>query len=85
MLVWLLRKLFLATQGSSESKLANVVGIVAEIITPIPANGVGEIAYVDRGTRYSAPAREETGAPVNSGRTVKITRIAGSQFYVTAV
>lgn len=85
MLVWFLRKLFGATQGSSESKLANIIGIVAEVITPIPENGVGEIAYVDRGTRYSAPAREETGALVAGGQAVKIVRVAGTQFYVTAV
>ncbi len=84
-LVWLLRKLFKATQGSSESKLAEVIGVVGEIITPIPANGVGEIAYVQKGARYSAPAREQTGAPVSNGAVVRIVRVAGSQFYVAVV
>jgi membrane protein implicated in regulation of membrane protease activity len=84
-LVWLLRKLFRATQSSSESQLVDVIGLVAEVITPIPENGVGEIAYVDKGARYSAPAREETGVPVSNGQPVKIVRVAGSQFYVTAV
>src|SRR5438309_4251447 len=32
----------------------------------IPENGVGEIAYVQGGTRYSAPAREERGTSVRS-------------------
>jgi len=85
MLVWLLRKLFRATQSSSESRVVDVIGMVAEVITPIPSNGVGEIAYVDKGARYSAPAREQTGAPVSNGQAVKIVRVAGSQFYVTAV
>ena len=83
--VWLLRKLFSATQGSSESKLSNIIGVVGEVITPIPENGVGEIAYVQKGTRYSAPAREQTGAAVANGRPVKIVRVAGSQFYVMTV
>jgi hypothetical protein len=39
---------------------------------------------VQGGTRYTAPAREENGAHVPSGRAVKITRIIGSQFYVIA-
>jgi membrane protein implicated in regulation of membrane protease activity len=84
-LFYLLRALFRATQGSSESKLVDVIGLVAEVITPIPEKGVGEIAYVQKGARYSAPAREQSGEPVPNGRPVKIVRIAGSQFYVTAV
>ena len=55
------------------------------IITPIPAGGVGEIAYVQAGTRYTAPARDERGAPVPNGQTVRIVRIVGSQFYVVPV
>ncbi len=81
----LMRKLFRSTQSSSESKVAAVIGAVGHVITPIPENGVGEIAYVQRGARYSAPAREEKGAPVPNGQAVKITRIVGSQFYVAAV
>jgi membrane-bound ClpP family serine protease len=77
--------LFHVTQSSSESHVATLVGMTATIITPIPANGVGEIAYVQAGTRYSAPARDERGAPVSSGQTVKIVRIVGSQFYVVPV
>jgi membrane protein implicated in regulation of membrane protease activity len=84
-LVWVLRKLFRSTQSSSESRLIDVVGVVGEIITPIPEKGVGEIAYVQKGARYSAPAREQTGAPVPSGASVKIVRVAGSQFYVALV
>jgi membrane-bound ClpP family serine protease len=84
-LFFLLRSLFRATQGSSESKLVDVVGVVGEVITPIPEKGVGEIAYVQKGARYSAPAREQTGAPIASGTSVKIVRVAGSQFYVATV
>lgn len=85
MLVAVLRKLFRATQGSSESKLIDLVGVVGEIITPIPEKGVGEIAYVQKGARYSAPAREQTGASVPSGASVKIVKVTGPQFYVAVV
>ena len=51
-------------------------------MTPIPERGVGEICYVQAGTRYTAPARTEDGAAVVTGRPVKITRIIGNQFYV---
>lgn len=82
-LVTVLRQLFAHTQSSSESHVASLVGVCANVITPIPANGVGEIAYVQAGTRYTAPARECAGAPVATGQTVRITKIIGSQFYVT--
>ena len=84
-LFYLLRSLFRATQSSSESRVADVIGVVGEVITPIPERGVGEIAYVQKGARYSASAREEAGAPVAQGRAVRIVRVAGAQFYVAAV
>ena len=80
----LLRSLFSHTQSSSESKVSSLAGQTATIITPIPANGVGEIAYVQAGTRYTAPARLESAATsVGNGKLVRITRVVGSQFYVT--
>ena len=80
----LLRSLFSHTQSSSESKVASLAGMTATIISPIPANGVGEIAYVQAGSRYSAPARLEDGSTsVGNGKLVRITRVVGSQFYVT--
>ncbi len=82
-LVFLLfNAMFTRTQSSSESHVASLVGQTASVITPIPADGVGEIAYVQGGTRYTAPARAEESAPVGSGQTVRISRIVGTQFYV---
>jgi len=81
--LWLFRQIFRRTQSSSESQVARLIGTVATVITPIPANGVGEIAYVQGGSRYTAPARTEDAQPLGSGQLAKITRIAGSQFYVT--
>ena len=81
----LFNAIFSRTQSSSESRIASVVGQTASVITPIPVGGVGEIAYVQGGTRYTAPAREEDEKSVGNGRTVKICRIAGSQFYVRSL
>src|SRR5262245_27838530 len=77
--------LFKKTQSSSETKVASLVGQSASIVTPIPENGVGEIAYIQGGTRYTAPARAENGTPIGSGKPVRVTRIAGTQFYVEIV
>src|SRR5437016_4386201 len=78
----LFNAMFKQTQSSSESRVGDLVGQTASILTPIPANGVGEIAYVQGGSRYTAPARTETGSPVPAGKPVRITRIIGTQYYV---
>jgi len=83
--IWLFGTVFHKVDASSESRVATLVGISATVITPIPADGVGEIAYVQAGSRYTAPARNEGGAPVASGQTVKIVRIVGTQFYVSPI
>lgn len=77
--------MFSQTQSSSESKVASLVGQTASILTPIPKDGVGEIAYVQGGARYTAPARSEYGDPVQAGRQVRITRVAATQFFVAEV
>jgi membrane protein implicated in regulation of membrane protease activity len=82
---WLFNTMFNKTQSSSESHVASLAGQAASVITPIPENGVGEIAYVQSSTRYTAPARAEKSVAIPAGATVKITRIVGTQFYVEFV
>ena len=79
-----LGSVFRHTQSSSESHVARLAGTEASVVSPIPEHGVGEIAYVVGGTRYTAPARTENGAAIGNGKLVKITRVIGTQFYVTA-
>jgi len=80
-----LSSVFSHTQSSSESRVARLAGTEASVISPIPENGVGEIAYVVSDSRYTAPARTENGAAIGNGKLVKITRVVGTQFYVTAI
>ena len=82
LVVMMFRAIFRHTQSSSEARVSRMVGTTGTIITPIPANGVGEIAYVNGGSRYTAPARSLNGAEIGNGKAVKIARIVGSQFYV---
>jgi NfeD-like partner-binding protein len=77
--------MFSKTQSSSESRVASLTGQTASIITPIPLNGVGEIAYVQGGSRYTAPARTTDGVAVPAGKPVRITRIVGTQYFVEAL
>ena len=83
MVVWLFGTIFHHTQSSSAGNTDLLIGRTATIITPIPAKGVGEIAYVQGGSRYTAPARNEQSTEVRAGETVTIVRIVGSQFYIT--
>jgi membrane protein implicated in regulation of membrane protease activity len=85
LVLWLFNAIFGKSQGSSEGHVAALVGQTASLLSPIPANGVGEIAYVQSSTRYTAPARSEKGAPIAVGETVRITRVVGTQFFVERV
>ncbi len=76
-------KVFRATQSSSEGRVAELFGRSAEVITPIAAGGVGEIAYVQGGTRYTAAARALDEKEIAVGAKVRIVRTVGSQFFVT--
>ncbi len=80
----LFRTLFRRTQASSEGRVLAAIGLDATVITPIGPAGVGDIAYVQSGTRYSAPARADDGVAHANGAAVRITRIVGSQFYVAS-
>jgi membrane protein implicated in regulation of membrane protease activity len=72
-------------QGSSSPSLADQVGITAEATTPIPPDGVGEIAYVARGARFTARAKSMTGATLASHSEVTIVRWVGNTAYVKPV
>ena len=76
-------KLLVNAQGSSEATDLDLIGHDAEVITSIPKDGVGEIAYVIRGTRYSAPARSEDGAPIDHGCQVVVLTVHKTHVVVT--
>lgn len=69
---------------SSEVRQTRLIGMVAETTTPIPTNGVGQIAFVAQGGRvtYSARATDEVAA-VERGVPVRIERIVGGMAYVS--
>jgi membrane protein implicated in regulation of membrane protease activity len=75
-------KIFRVTQSSSEGRVAELFGQSAEVITPIRAGGVGQIAYEQGGTRYTASARTDEPCEIATGERVRIVRVAGSQFFV---
>jgi len=68
----------IAPQGSSEVTARDIVGLTAEVITPIPTDGVGEVAFVAQGRRVTFSARSVGGAPVSKGTFVSIESFTGS-------
>lgn len=85
LVLWIFNSVFSKSQSSSEGHIGSVVGQTASLLSPIPENGMGEIAYVQATTRYTAPARSEKGAAIAVGETVRITRVVGTQFFVERV
>jgi hypothetical protein len=67
----------IAPQGSSDVKFSDIVGAVGEVITPIPADSVGEIAFVAQGGRMTYTAKSATGKPIARGATVLIENVVG--------
>ncbi len=71
---------------SSEVRQAGLIGRAAEITTPIPPHGVGQIAFIAEGSRmtYTARAADEVSA-ISRGTPVRIERIVGGIAYVTEI
>jgi len=77
--------LFIKPQGSSEVRVAEMAGTIAEIITPIPENGLGEIAFVAQGGRMTYSARHSHNGKIDRGTPVRILRVVGGIAYVEPI
>jgi len=83
LLLWLLiGKLLYSLHASSEAHVADMVGLEAEVLTPIEPGHSGEIAYVLEGTRYTAPARLVGEGRAGRSETVRILRVGSNLVYV---
>jgi membrane protein implicated in regulation of membrane protease activity len=71
-----------SSRGSSQIRLQDLAGAQAEVITPIPKGGMGEVAALVGGQRYTAPAREAHGREVPRGAQVKVLKMVGSTLLV---
>jgi hypothetical protein len=68
----------IAPQGSSEVTARDIIGLTAEVITPIPADGLGQVAFVAQGRRVTFSARSAGGVPVAKSTFVSIQSFTGS-------
>ncbi len=75
-------KIMSTTVASSAPRVDEAVGVQAEVTIPIPADGVGEIAYVLRESRFTSPAKTVDGKELPAHAVVKIVRIVGGTTFV---
>lgn len=71
-----------SSRGSSQIRLQDLAGSPAEVITPIPKDGLGEVAALVGGQRFTAPARESEGREVPRGAQVTVLRMVGTTLLV---
>jgi membrane protein implicated in regulation of membrane protease activity len=68
-------RLVAGSRGSSEIRMTELAGARAEVITPIPAGGTGEVVALVGGQRFTAPAREAEGKELSRGSLVTVLRV----------
>ena len=77
-----LNAVYKRTQGSSEARADDLIGMTAEVITPISKESTGEVAYVVRGARFTGAARSVDDEKIDKNSLVEIVRVVGSTLYV---
>ncbi len=77
-------RFLIGSQGSSEVRVSLLAGLTAEVIAPIPEDGIGEIAVVAQGSRITYPARSSQGVAIKRGSLVVIDQMLGTQALVSA-
>lgn len=82
---WRFMRLLWDQQASSTVSQEEMVGEVAEVTTPIPSAGVGEISLILRGQRFYRTARSANNKPIEGGKTVKIIAFPADVAVVTPV
>lgn len=75
-------KVLIRQEANMEPEDSDMVGVLGRITNSIFENGTGEIVYVQGGTRHSCGARSESGAPINKGTEVVVTRYEKGIAYV---
>jgi hypothetical protein len=76
-------RLILSQQGGTDYNPAKTVGMTAKVITAIPAEGAGEIAFDTNAGRISGPASSSSGKPISSGHLVNIDQYAAGIYMVS--
>lgn len=76
-------RVLIAGQGSSEVRASDIRGKTAEVIIPIPGQGLGQVAIVARGARTTRSARSANGEAIPRGTVVTVQSVSGSNVIVS--
>lgn len=82
LVTWAAWRLAAGSRGTSTLRAEQMAGVPAEILTPIPAGGIGEAAALVQGQRFTAAAREVDGNEVPRGAAATVVRLSGSTLIV---
>ena len=75
----------LSTTISSNVTLSTIKGAAAQVITPIPAAGIGQIALVLSGQRFTLGARASAAQPIGRGAPVIVDSLRDGVAFVSLV
>ena len=73
---------FIHTQASTNVFATDFLDKEADVTTPIPENGYGEIVVLSGMTRMNLPARSIDGKPINKHETVIVAKLLGNSVLV---
>lgn len=68
--------------GSTDLRQADMIGIDAMVITPIPVNGLGEVMFEVNEERITRPARAFDNGAIARGASVVVEQVSGVQVVV---
>lgn len=75
----------LSTTTSSNLNLSTIKGSAAQVITPIPASGLGQIALILSGQRITLGARASAAQPIGRGAHVIVDSFRDGVAFVSPV
>ena len=70
-------QVLIRSQGSSEVKASEIVGLVAEVSVPIGEGVTGQVSYSTKAGRMSSMAKAVDGREIPRGQLVKVVRVVG--------
>ncbi len=79
---FLLMKIYKHLQSNATTSVKSLIGQYAEVVEPIPAEGVGQIAFSGKSQRIAGPARSEEKRAIKRHALVTITRAVGGLYWV---
>jgi membrane protein implicated in regulation of membrane protease activity len=83
--VYQFAKVLYSQQASSELRMTQLVGTLAEVSVAIPAGGVGQVVLSHGGERSEHIARTADGRAIARGTPVRITSLGGDAVTVAPV